>query len=109
MPGIVAIDEIDNGIHDRLATNILKNLESAIKEQLIITTHNLMLLNIHEYKDYFYFIDIDNDGTRTVTTIKDSDVRIQSDYNILTSYLKGMFKEMPWEDGHIDFNEFNKK
>lgn len=109
MPGIVAIDEIDNGIHDRLATNILKNLEPSIEEQLIITTHNLMLLNIHEYKDYFYFIDIDNDGTRTVTTIKDSDVRIQSDYNILTSYLKGMFKGMPWEDGHIDFSEFNKK
>ena len=106
MPGIVAIDEIDNGIHDRLAFNIIRNLEPAIEEQLIITTHNLMLLDIYEYKDYFYFIDVNDTGNRTVSTIKDSDIKIQSDYNILKSYIKGRFKGMPWEEGHVDFNEF---
>lgn len=106
MPGIVAIDEIDNGIHDRLAFNIIRNLEPAIEEQLIITTHNLMLLDIYEYKDYFYFIDVNDTGNRTVSTIKDSDIKIQSDYNILKSYIKGRFKGMPWEEGHVDFSEF---
>ena len=53
-PGIVAIDEIDNGIHDMLMTNLITNLEPYINEQLIITTHNLMLLNNNNFKDYFY-------------------------------------------------------
>ena len=40
-PGIVAIDEIDNGIHDMLMTNLITNLEPYINEQLIITTHKI--------------------------------------------------------------------
>lgn len=47
-------------------------------------------------------IDIDNNGTYTVNTIKDSNIRIQADYNILSKYLKGCFKEIPWENINID-------
>lgn len=108
-PGIVAIDEVDNGIHDILMTNLIKNLEPYIKEQLIITTHNLMLLNINKFQEYFYFIDIDDNGTHTVNTIKDSNIRIQADYNILSKYLKGCFKGIPWENMNIDFSKFNSE
>lgn len=106
-PGIVAIDEVDNGIHDILMTNLIENLEPYIKEQLIITTHNLMLLNINKFQDYFYFIDIDQNGTHTVNTIKDSNIRIQSDYNLMFKYIKGCFKGIPWENMNIDFSKFN--
>lgn len=88
-------------------TNLIENLEPYIKEQLIITTHNLMLLNINKFQDYFYFIDIDQNGTHTVNTIKDSNIRIQSYYNLMFKYIKGCFKGIPWENMNIDFSKFN--
>lgn len=106
-PGIVAIDEVDNGVHDILITNLLVNLEPYINEQLIITTHNLMLLNINKFQDYFYFIDIDENGTHMVNTIKDTNIRIQSDYSLLSKYLKGCFNGIPWENMNIDFSQFS--
>lgn len=74
-------------------TNLIENLEPYIKEQLIITTHNLMLLNINKFQDYFYFIDIEQNGTHSVNTIKDSNIRIPSDYNLMFKYIKGCFKD----------------
>ena len=54
-------------------------------------------------------IDIDDNGTYTVNTIKDSNIRIQADYNILSKYLKGCFKGIPWENMNIDFCKFNSE
>ena len=107
-PGIVAIDEIDNGIHDILMTNLIINLEPYINEQLIITTHNLMLLNNNNFKDYFYFINVDSNGNHSVNTIKDCPIRIQSDYNLLSTYIKGYFYGIPWDNMNIDFSTFTK-
>ena len=52
-------------------------------------------------------INIDDNGTHTVNTIKDSNIRIQTDYNILSKYLKGCFKEIPWKNMNIAFSRFN--
>ena len=40
----VIIDEIDNGIHDLLIKNIFESLLDKITGQLIVTTHNTLLL-----------------------------------------------------------------
>ena len=42
----VIIDEIDNGIHDVLMKNIIMAIKDEITGQLIITTHNTLLLEI---------------------------------------------------------------
>jgi hypothetical protein len=51
-------------------------------------------------------IDIDNNGTHTVNTIKDSNIRIQADYNILSKYLKGCFKGIPWNNFCHIYNHY---
>ena len=56
--GKEAIDEIDNGIHDVLMKNIIMSIKDEITGQLIITTHNTLLLevlpkeNIYIFKQY---------------------------------------------------------
>ena len=42
----VILDEIDNGIHDVLMKNIIMSIKDEITGQLIITTHNTLLLEI---------------------------------------------------------------
>ena len=103
-PGIVAIDEIDNGIHDILMTNLITNLEPYINEQLIITTHNLMLLNNNNFKDYFYFINVDSNGNHSVNTIKDCSIRIQSNYNLLNLLILKLNNTEPQQPFSPTFN-----
>lgn len=56
---ISIIDEIDNGIHDVLLNNLMKCIQkSGITGQLIVTTHNSLLMDEYNLKDYIYFIDI---------------------------------------------------
>lgn len=104
---VVAIDEIDNGIHDVLLCNMLKNLYSNISGQLIITTHNIMLLNEYAFKDSFYFIEILEDGSRRINTPADSGYRIQPDSNVIMNYLKNIFKGLPWNEMNIDFKDIS--
>ena len=91
-----------------LMTNLITNLEPYINEQLIITTHNLMLLNNNNFKDYFYFINVDSNGNHSVNPLQDCPIRIQSDYNLLSTYIKGYFNGIPWDNMNIDFSTFTK-
>lgn len=59
---VVAIDEIDNGIHDILLKSLISNLAQNIDGQLIMTTHNTMFLEEYDLKDYVYFIVTDEHG-----------------------------------------------
>ncbi len=105
-PGVVLIDEIDNGIHDILLQNLMTCLNNSHKRQLIITTHNLMLLSNKELRDYFYFIDMDEKGNKEVKSIYDFDHRIQSEHNLYLGYTKNnWFKGLPWEDINLDFSK----
>ena len=53
----VVIDEYGNGIHDLLATRLMREVAKNIKGQLIITTHNTLLMDQAEIKpESLYFI-----------------------------------------------------
>lgn len=105
-PGVVLIDEIDNGIHDKLLLNLMKCINKSHKRQLIITTHNLMLLSDKDLRDYFYFIDMDEKGNKEVKSIYDFDHRIQAEHNLYLGYTKNnWFKGLPWEDIDLNFAE----
>ena len=54
----VIIDEIDNGIHDLLMKNIILSIKDEITGQLIITTHNTLLLEILP-KECIYILSVD--------------------------------------------------
>lgn len=105
-PGVVLIDEIDNGIHDILLQNLMNSINKSHKRQLIITTHNLMLLSNKDFRDYFYFIDMDENGNKEVKSIYDFDRRIQSEHNLYLGYTKNnWFKGLPWEEINLNFEE----
>ena len=99
----VIIDEIDNGIHDLLMKNIIMSIKDEITGQLIITTHNTLLLEILP-KEYIYILSTDYNGNKTINSIKDYGIKIQKNNNARDLYFKGVFGGIPTTD-YIDFEE----
>lgn len=102
--GTVVIDEIDNAIHDILLFNLLRPLCSEMVGQLIITTHNIALLDLDVPKDSFYFVDISDDGTKTFNCATDFN-RIQAENSIRSLYLRNKFHGLPWEKIDINYSD----
>lgn len=104
---ISIIDEIDNGIHDVLLNNLMKCIQkNGIKGQLIVTTHNSLLMNEYCLKDYIFFIDISDNSEKSIKSITDYDFRIQPGTNILSNYLQQKFARLPWMNMNLNLNEF---
>ena len=99
----VIIDEIDNGIHDLLMKNIIMSIKNEITGQLIITTHNTLLLEILP-KDCIYILSTDYEGNKQINAIKDYSFKIQKNNNARDLYFKGLFGGVPTTD-YIDFEE----
>ena len=99
----VIIDEIDNGIHDVLMKNIIMSIKDEITGQLIITTHNTLLLEILP-KENIYILSTDYNGNKTINSIKDYGIKIQKNNNARDLYFKGVFGGIPTTD-YIDFEE----
>ena len=99
----VVIDEIDNGIHDLLMKNIILSIRDEITGQLIITTHNTLLLEILP-KECIYILSVDYEGNKNINTIKEYGIKIQKNHNVRDLYFKGLFGGVPTTD-YIDFEE----
>lgn len=100
----VIIDEIDTGIHDLLINNILENVVNCIEGQLIITTHNTMLLDSDIDPNYIYTFMVDKDANKKLLPIIDYEDRTHPNLNYRTRYLKGMYGGVPMSRD-IDFEE----
>lgn len=99
----VVIDEIDNGIHDLLMKNIILSIKDEITGQLIITTHNTLLLEILP-KECIYILSTDYEGNKNINTIKEYGIKIQRNHNARDLYLKGLFGGIP-TTSYVDFEE----
>ena len=97
---IVICDEIDNGIHDLLLSNMIASLPDEIPGQLIFTTHNTMLLEELD-ADSVYVIDVDYLGNKEVHCI--AEFPVQKTHNKRLQYLKGLYGGTPYLDG-IDYD-----
>ncbi len=100
----VVIDELDSGIHDLLVSNILCNILDSIKGQLIITTHNTMLLETDINPAFIYTFMVDSDANKTLTSIMSYEDRAHPNLNYRNRYLKGMYGGIPISRD-IDFSE----
>lgn len=96
----VVYDEIDDGIHDALLCHIISSLRTEINGQLIITTHNTMLLEEMDPRSA-YVICVDYRGNKEIKCM--ADFSIQSSNNARIKYLKGLFGGTPYIDG-IDYD-----
>lgn len=99
----VVIDEIDNGIHDLLMKNIILSIKDEITGQLIITTHNTLLLEILP-KECIYILSVDYEGNKNINTIKEFGIKIQKNHNARDLYFKGVFGGVPTTT-YVDFEE----
>ena len=100
----VVYDEIDNGVHDLLLTRMILALKDGFSGQLIITTHNTMLLEELSPHDV-YIINTDYEGNKRVVCADQFD--IQSNHNMRMRYLKGLFGGTPFVD-EIDYDEIDQ-
>ena len=83
----VIIDEFGNGIHDLLTVKLIESVNKLIKGQLIITTHNTLLMDQIVIKPealYFIMVDGFNKSIKCVTDIED---RLHPKYNYRNRYL----------------------
>ncbi len=99
----VVIDEIDNGIHDLLMKNIILSIKDEITGQLIITTHNTLLLEVLP-KDCIYILSADYEGNKNINSLKEYGMKIQKNHNARDLYFKGLFGGIP-TTSYVDFEE----
>lgn len=103
--GSVSImDEFDTGIHDLLVKDLILSLEKNITGQLIITTHNTLLMESGLSKEYIYVINEIENGNKEVQCITHYDRKIHPNTNIRDQYIFGKYSGIP-DHTSIDFKE----
>lgn len=101
---ISIIDEIDSNIHDVLINTILEELYDSIEEQIIITTHNTMLLESEKLRSGAYIFNIDKKGKKELVPITDFEDRMHPNINVRKRYLSGLYGGVPFST-YINFDE----
>ena len=100
----VIIDELDTGIHDLLVKKLLECIASYVKGQLIITTHNTMLIDSSIPHDSIYIFNTNSKAEKDLIAITDFDERIHKNNNPRKKYLNGLYGGIPLFTD-IDFDE----
>lgn len=100
----VIIDELDTGIHDLLVKRILECVIDYIKGQLIITTHNTMLMNSSIPVEDIYVFNVNYKAEKELIAITDFNGRIHKNINPAKKYLNGVYGGVPFA-ADIDFED----
>lgn len=101
----VIIDEFDTGIHDLLVQNLVTSLNEHLEGQLIMTTHNTLLMESAPVlpKDCIYVINELKQGEKEIQCITHYDNKIHRNTNIRDQYLLGQYHGIP-EKASINFH-----
>lgn len=99
----VFVDEIDSGIHDILMCRIIEFIGESIKGQIIVTTHNTLLMKQLNSEDVFIIIS-DANANKKITSINKFEFRTHKNHNTQTKYLNGDYAGVPYI-GYIDFED----
>lgn len=94
MGGTAFIDELDSGVHDKLIHDMMNHVLENIDGQLVLTTHNTLLLETAKPNNVF-IIRIDNHGFKEIVPIS-SIVPTQKNHNNRDRYLSGLFDGIPF-------------
>ena len=92
---IVVMDEADSGIHDYLFLKILQEIVPCIEGQLIMTTHNTMLMEADFSRNATYILGEEADGQKIITSISDFDKRTYASNNIRNKYIHNGYGGLP--------------
>lgn len=91
----VVIDELDTGIHDMRVRDFLLSVQQEISGQLLVTTHNTLLMDSELPASTFYIIDKGEDGSRHIDCITETVDRVHPNHNIQNRYLQGEYNGIP--------------
>lgn len=99
------IDEFDTGIHDLLVQNLVSSLNKNLQGQLIMTTHNTLLMEKDSVpKECIYVINETENNDKEIQCITHYDPKIHKNTNIRAQYMLGKYHGVP-ENSIIDFTE----
>lgn len=99
---VAVIDEFDTGIHDLLVKALATSLYDSIEGQLIMTTHNTLLMESDIPKECIYVINEVDSGEKEIQCILHYNNKIGEKNNIRKQYLLGKYTGIP-EEPKIDF------
>lgn len=99
---VSVIDEFDTGIHDLLVKDLILSLEECINGQLIVTTHNTLLMESGLSKECIYVINETQNGDKEIQCITHYDPKIHPNTNIRDQYIFGKYSGIP-EHAAVDF------
>ncbi len=103
----VIIDEADTGIHDLLFKTIIEGIYPIIRKQngqLIMTTHNTLLMETDFARDATYVIQEDETGHKTIRCITSYGRRTYANNNVRSKYLHGDYRGIPVIKKEMDFS-----
>ena len=105
---VAIIDEFDTALHDILVESLVISLNENPNGQLILTTHNTLLMESDIPKESIYTIYETENGSKKIECITQRpDNKIQKNTNIRKQYLAGGYRGIP-KKIHIDFNQLLK-
>lgn len=108
MGGIVVLDEADSGIHDMLFQKILQEIHEHISGQVIMTTHNTMLMETDFARESTYILYEETAGHKVIRCVADYDKRTYLSNNIRNKYLNKEYEGIP-QIKEIDFSALINK
>ena len=99
---VAVIDEFDTGIHDLLVKALATSLYDCIEGQLIMTTHNTLLMESDIPKECIYVINEVESGEKEIQCILHYNNKLGEKNNIRKQYLLGKYTGIP-DEPKIDF------
>ena len=99
---VAVIDEFDTGVHDLLVKKLVQSLYMNLSGQLIVTTHNTLLMESGIPKECIYVINELEQGHKEIQCITYYDNKIHINTNIRNQYMHGVYHGIP-EPSNIDF------
>lgn len=110
MGGVVILDEAEANIHDLLFQKLLEEIRPILKGQVIITTHNTMLMEASFAREatYILSVDPDNPSDKKIRCISDYRKRTYAANNIRNKYLNCEYGGVP-ELRQTEFQESIEK
>ena len=93
--GIVVIDEADSGVHDYLFKKVFDEISTCISGQVIMTTHNTMLMEADFARDATYILSEEPEGHKTIKAISDYDKRTYFNNNVRNKYMNNEYGGLP--------------
>ncbi len=108
MGGTVVLDEADSGIHDMLFQKMLQEIHEHISGQVIMTTHNTMLMETDFARESTYILYEETAGHKIIRCVADYEKRTYINNNIRNKYLNKEYEGIP-EIKEIDFERLINK